>query len=150
MKGIFVRRDQTGYVALEFVVAMGLLVLPIALVLLQIPSFLERHNRLESISAIVSQTCATKANTSTQGNEIARTIAENEMESSSVMKHVSLVSSSCSFQDSGLSPGTKVTSTVTMSMAAAVVPGSDMGPTWTMTETHVSVVPKYRSYSESP
>lgn len=144
----FSPRNQNGYVALEFVVAMGLLVLPTALILLQIPTFLERHNRVESVASIVAQRCADEANTSFDANNLALDTAQEEMSSSTIMNHVTLRNATCRFERIPIQPGDEVTSTIVISMPSALVPGADFGPTWTMTATHISIVPRYRSFEE--
>src|SRR5690554_1676621 len=88
-------RSERGYVALEFSVAMGLLVLPLALVLLQVPTYLERHNRIESIASIVAQECADRASTSAHAQELARATTRDELQLSSITKELTVRSARC-------------------------------------------------------
>lgn len=140
--------NECGYVALEFCVAMGLLVLPTALILLQIPNYLERSNRLDSVASVVSKQCANIANSAYEGNLIANDIVSKELDASSVLNQVDFIESSCVFESPTLDPGTIVESRVVVEMPAALVPGADMGLRWTMSATHQSVIPKYRSFEE--
>lgn len=143
-------KNAAGYVALEFVLAMGLLVLPTALVLLQIPGYLEKHDRVVGISAVVAQACANNATSTEQAQTLAHTSAQEELAASSSLRNASLVDASCSFEAGDVTPGSRVISTVAINVPAAVVPGMPSEATWTITSRHSVVVPKYRSFNKEP
>jgi hypothetical protein len=135
-----------GYVALEFVVAMGLLVLPTAMIVLQIPGYLERHDRVQGLTAAVARQCANQADVVGDGDTIARQSALDEMDSSAVLRSATLVSATCTFSSSTLNPGSVVTAEVSVAVPAPVVPGLPSEVTWTLHSKHVSVIPQYRSF----
>jgi len=141
-------KNQAGYVALEFVLAMGLLVLPTALILLQIPSVLEQHNRLDSVASIISNNCANNAHSISEGNSIAEASAQREIESSTSLKHARLKQATCSFENGSIDYGQKVTSNISIEIPGLVIPGSEFGKTWTISSSHTSYVPKYRGIND--
>lgn len=140
---------ERGYVALEFALGMGLLVLPTALILLQIPTYLEQHDRVSAIAATVSQACAARAESIEDGQRIATQTASEELISSTSLSKSSIRSASCKYEDDVLVPGTVVQSTISIDVPGAIIPGLPQNTIWTMTESHSSVIPKYRSVEES-
>lgn len=145
----FGRKNEHGYVALEFAFAMGMLVLPTALVVLQIPGYLEQKDRVTSVAAIVAQECANKASTVGRGQEIATETAQYEIDASTTLDRATLVGATCEFDSGAVRPGTHVRSSVSVAVPAAAIPGIPQELSWTMTSTHDAIVPKYRSVDES-
>lgn len=139
---------DTGYVALEFTLAMGLLVLPTALVLLQVPTYLEQNGRLKAISATVAGECADRASNSNNGQIIAIDTARKEIEASTSLSNVKLLDAQCHYETGRLTPGTKVTSTVSIQVPTAIVPGVPQELSWKMEEQHTAIIPRYRSIDE--
>lgn len=142
------RKNDRGYVALEFVFAMGMLVFPTALIVLQIPGFLEQKDRVTSVAAIVAQECANKASSVSRGQEIALEIAREEINASTSLSRATLVGASCTFDSNTVRPGTHVRSLISVGVPAAVIPGVPQEFSWTMTSTHDVIVPQYRSVDE--
>ena len=138
--------SQAGYVALEFSLAMSLLVLPTALILLQIPGYLEKTDRTKALASEIAKTCALKASDVSEGDNIAKLTAIEEMRSSSTLKNAQLASVTCNFESSSLEPGTQVTSHVSVKVASPVIPGMPFKPDWIIKKSHSAVIPKYRSF----
>lgn len=140
------RRNEVGYVALEFALAMGLLVLPTALILLQIPGYLEKTDRTKALASQIAQACATQASNVSEGDSIADITAIAEMGASSTLVNAQLTDASCSFESASLEPGTRVTSSVSLQVSSPVIPGLPASADWTIQKSHTAVIPKYRSF----
>jgi len=138
--------NEVGYVALEFALAMGLLVLPTALILLQIPGYLEKTDRTKALASEVAQACASKASSVGQGDSIADAVAIEEMGASSTLENATLADASCSFESGSLEPGTRVTSSVSLQVSSPVIPGFPASADWTIQKSHTAIIPKYRSF----
>jgi|GEM_PF-6333923 len=143
------RSSELGYVALEFALAMGLLVLPTSLILLQIPGYLEKADRTKALASAVAQACASEASSVRQGDAIADSIALEEMNVSSTLQKARLSNASCMFESTTLEPGTRVTSSVSLQVSSPVIPGFPSTADWTISKSHTAIVPKYRSF-DSP
>lgn len=141
-------RSDLGYVALEFALAMGMLVLPTALILLQVPTFLEQHDRISSIATYMAQSCATEVSNVSDGQRVADEVARSEMDASSSLGNSNLILATCDYESSSLSPGSVVTSNISVEVPAAVVPGLAGEISWTMNAQHDVRIPKYRSFEE--
>lgn len=144
------QHSERGYVALEFALAMGLLVLPTALILLQIPSYLEQRDRATAIAATIAQECANKASSRQDGQAIASNTAHQEMLASSSLSRSTLISTSCSYETGQLTPGSRVRSHISISVPAPVILGVPHNFAWTMSGHHDVIIPKYRSVNEVP
>lgn len=83
-----------------------------------------------------------------QGDQIALENARNEIAASTSLKNAQLISASCDFDAHTVRPGTHVTSSISVSVPAAVVPGIPVETSWTMNSRHIALVPKYRSMGE--
>lgn len=140
--------SDLGYVALEFALAMGMLVLPTALVLLQVPTFLEQHDRVSSIATTVAQSCANDVSDVSEGQRIANEVSRREMDASSSLGNSTLVLATCDYESSSMSPGSVVTSNISVDVPAAVIPGLEGQVSWTMSAQHDVRIPKYRSFEE--
>jgi len=143
------RFSEVGYVALEFALAMGLLVLPTALILLQIPGYLEKNDRSKAMASEVARACASQASSVAQGDQIADLVATEEMGASSTLQNAQLADASCIFESASLEPGTRVTSSVSVQVSSPVIPGLPASADWTIRKNHTAVIPKYRSF-DSP
>jgi hypothetical protein len=102
--GLDVEENEVGYVALEFALAMGLLVLPTALILLQIPGYPEKLDRTKALASQIAQACATQASNVSEGDSIADITAIAEMGASSTLVNAQLTDASCSFESASLEP----------------------------------------------
>lgn len=137
-----------GYVALEFAMAMGMIVLPTALILLQIPTFLEQHDRASAIATSVANACANNVSKISESQSIADSIAEYEMAASSSLHNSSLNYAKCDFESQSIAPGSRITSEISIEVPAALIPGLKNEVSWTMNSRHTAIVPKYRSFDE--
>ena len=144
-------RDQSGYVALEFVVAMGLLVLPTMMLVLQIPSMLEKRDRMDAIAATVAQDCANDANTVSDGANIASSSTSREMAYNSSFRQSTLRSARCEYEAGSVQPNSKVTAYIEIDVPSILlpgVPGLDGKTKWTYRAQHSVIIPAYRSFEE--
>lgn len=138
--------NEFGYVALEFALGMGLLVLPTALILLQVPSYLEKHDRVKAIASEVARACANEASNTSEGNLIAYILSIEEINASSSLKSAQLADVRCEYESASLEPGTNVVSSISISVSAPILPGLPVGRDWVINENHSAVIPKYRSF----
>jgi hypothetical protein len=139
----------SGYVALEFALAMGLLVIPTMMLVLQIPSFLEKRDRLDAIVASIAQKCATEADTIVDGQNIAVDSTKRELTFNSSFKQSNLKSAKCIYESGSVQPNTKVTAYIELEVPSAVLPGIPglNGITkWTYKAQHSVIIPEYRSF----
>lgn len=142
------QKSDRGYVALEFALGIGLLVLPTSLILLQIPRVLEQNDRVKNVAAEVARACANKASTYSEAQEIAQTVAQEEMIYSIVLSKASLIAASCSSSSSEIVAGETITSTVSIEVESILITGLPTSRKWTVTKTHQFIVPNYRSFEE--
>lgn len=138
--------SQSGYVALEFALGMGLLILPTALVLLQIPGYLEKADRTKALASVVVQACASQASSTSQADVIASQVAREEMGASTTLGNARLDSAYCVFDAGSVEPGTRVTSYVVLEVSSPVIPGFPASSDWVIQKSHRAIVPKYRSF----
>ena len=144
-------KNQSGYVALEFAVAMGLLVIPTMMLVLQIPKFLETRDRLDAIVATVAQNCANDADTISDGAQIAVDSSNRELTYNSYFKYSTLKSARCVYDAGSVDPNTKVTAYIDLDVPSALlpgVPGFDGKTKWTYHAQHSVIIPQYRSFQD--
>ncbi len=146
-KGWLCRDSENGYVTLEFALAMGMIIFPTMLILLQIPIYLEQNNRLDAIAATVANRCAVEAQNTADGNRIAVEMSADEKSVNSTLRNVNIESARCVFENSELSPGSIVTAEIRAELPPPVIPGLSSGPRWVKVSQHSSVIPKYRSFN---
>lgn len=139
------RHAQCGYVALEFVLAMGLLVMPTAIIVLQIPTYLEQKDRANVVVAQVAFACASRANSMDEGNTLAQRVAQEEMQASSVLRNARLDAATCTYTAGSLRRGSIVRASISIEVSAPILPGMPSGAAWTIQSSHDAVIPRYRS-----
>ncbi|MFN8015648.1 MAG: hypothetical protein U0R17_03425 [Acidimicrobiia bacterium] len=137
--------NDRGYVALEFVLCVGLLIVPTALLLLQIPRLIEQKDRANSIAFEISNYCANKAEVGQDYDVEAKNLAASELLNSSVLNRANVIEANCEYQNNILSSGAHVSSKVVIEVEAPIIPGLPFERTWQITSSHESIVPKYRS-----
>lgn len=145
------QKTQQGYVALEFVVAMGLLVLPTMMLVLQIPSMLEKRDRMDAIVSSVAQDCANDAQNVTDGANIAASSTSREMAYNSSFRQSTLRSARCVYDAGSVQPNSKVTAYIDIDVPSILlpgVPGLDGKSKWTYHAQHSVIIPAYRSFEE--
>lgn len=144
----FKSAKDAGYVALEFVLAMGMMVVPTALIVLQIPGVLEQHDRASAVASRIANVCADEADDNSEAQQLALKTANEEMNATSVLRHSSLSSAECIYESGNIEPGTKVHANISISVPAPLLPFVGVGTNWTLREEHVAIVPQYRSFEE--
>ncbi|MFZ4515237.1 MAG: hypothetical protein ACOYN3_02910 [Acidimicrobiia bacterium] len=131
------RRDKRGSVPIEFVLGMAFLVLPITLLVVQIPQWLDRVHLAESTALESARLCA-RASDLGSGQVVATQYASS-------IPHV--LSVTCFAPSGALDPGGAVQGRATVSVPAISVPllGINTGP-FALTRTHAEPVDPYRSF----
>ena len=121
----FKSKKQSGYVALEFALAMGLLVIPTMMLVLQIPNFLEKRDRLD--------------------------LATRELSFSTIFHQSKLKSARCIYDAGSVEPNTRVTAYIDLEVPSAIlpgIPGLNGNTIWTYHVQHSVIIPPYRSKEE--
>jgi hypothetical protein len=131
------RTNQRGSVPIEFVLGIGLLILPVTLLVLQVPRWLERAHLAEDLALESARICA-QSDTLGAGEAAARTLAAES-------PHV--VAVSCADPRGNVEPGSPVQASVTVDVPAIEVPiiGINTG-SFTLTRRHTERVDQYRSF----
>lgn len=129
---------QRGYVALELALAIGLLVFPITILVVSLPTWVER----QSAARVAAQEAArevvladTWGEGTARGQAVAQLTAANH----------GLDGVAVSFSGS-LERGAEVAARVTVEMPTLVVPGIGRVGAWRWTVTHTEQVDLYRSF----
>ena len=147
----FKSKKQSGYVALEFALAMGLLVIPTMMLVLQIPNFLEKRDRLDAIVSTIAQSCANDADTINEGRNIATDLATRELSFSTIFHQSKLKSARCIYDAGSVEPNTRVTAYIDLEVPSAIllgIPGLNGNTIWTYHVQHSVIIPPYRSKEE--
>ncbi len=137
--------DERGFGTLEFVVGVALLLIPVLLLVLQIPRWLEYQDFARTAAAEASRACA-DADTAAAGE--AR--AERLVAAMAPNYGIGAADAARSLRvtcTGAPGPGATVVATVRIDAPALVFPGFGRGTyhaTWTV--SHAEVVDPYRSY----
>lgn len=133
------RRREDGSVPIEFVLGIGLLVLPVALLVLQVPRWLDRAHLAEDLALESARLCA-QSDSLAQGQARAAAFA-------GASPHV--VSVRCDDPQGDIEPGSPVVASVTVRVPALTVPiiGINQGA-FNLTRRHTERVDQYRSFSQ--
>ena len=137
------RRSESGFVATELVVGLGLLVLPVALLVLTLPGWSERQVTARVISREVARRTA-RDGVCDLGT--ARTITASMAGNLGVPPADLSVTLSCT-SGRELTPGADVEARVTVSMPAVQVPGLGAVDAWSWTARHREPVDRYAAPS---
>jgi hypothetical protein len=132
-------RDTRGGVPIELCLGVGLLLLPTVLLVLTLPTWVERQSLARLVAQEASRALAASASWSegvTDATALARTVAANHSLGLGELR-LSLAGR--------LERGATVSATVTVRVPASPVPGwGDVGG-FDVTEAHSEVVDPYRS-----
>ena len=139
------RDREQGFGTLELVVGVALLLIPVMLLVLQIPRWLEYQDFARSAAAEASRACA-DADTADEGQRRAQVVVAamapnygiRDADASRVLRVT------CT---GAPEPGATVTATVRVEAPALVFPGFGRGTvhaTWSV--SHTEIVDPYRSY----
>lgn len=135
------RSSEAGFVATELVLGLGLLVLPVALLVLTLPGWSERQTTARVIAREAARTVARDGRCEPEvAVALARTMAGNL----GVTLHDVDVDVQCS-PGAVLVPGSELEVDVTVRMPAVHVPGVGNVGEWTWTARHREPVDRYAS-----
>lgn len=129
---------EAGHVALEFALAIGLLVFPVTILVASLPTWIER----QSAARVAAQEAAREvvlADSWDEGTDRGKAVAEQ------VAANHAIGTVSVAFSGS-LERGGQVSASVTVKMPAMVVPGMGRVGAWSWTVTHTEQVDLYRSF----
>lgn len=131
------RRNQRGSVPIEFVLGMAFLILPVTLLVVQIPQWLDRVHLAESVALESARLCAR-----------APDLGAGQFTATQYAGSIPNVLSVSCFSPSGqLDPGGAVQGRATVAVPALNVPllGINTG-SFAVTRTHAEPVDPYRSF----
>lgn len=133
---------QRGSVAIELALGAGLLLIPVAMLVLTVPTWSERQATARAIVREISRSAAI-AGTCDPGaaNAIARSMAANlGLDPADVRAELDCVAGRL------LPRGGRITAGVTVRMPAARIPGVTDVAAWSWTVRHTEPVDPYRSF----
>jgi len=135
-------RGDDGYVAAELALGIGLLVFPVAMLLLTLPTWSERQSAARSIAREVARTVAVDGTCNRAAAERVRsTMAANVGVRGGAVE----VALDCA-DGQRLRRGSDVTASVTVTMPAVDIPGIAEVGAWSWTAHHSEPVDQYRSF----
>jgi hypothetical protein len=136
-----IRRGEAGFVAVELVAGIALLVVPVALVVLTLPRWSERQVTARAIGREVARRAA-RAGVCDVGD--ARALAATMASNLGVPDRDVEIELGCS-DGSALAPGSDVEVAVTVTMPALQLPGLGAVGGWSWTARHREPVDRYVS-----
>lgn len=133
------RRDQQGWAAVELPLAVGLLLVPIALAVITLPAWPERQTLARAAAAEASRTLAL-APSWDDGSDQARAVVAQAAANHGIDP------GDMSVQLTGsLDRGASVTARVSVDMPALVLPGLGTVGRWSWSASHTERVDDFRS-----
>lgn len=133
---------ESGYVAAELALGVGLLVFPVALLVLTLPSWAERQSAARSIAREAARVVAVEGTCDVAAaREVGATMAGNV----GVRGGGIDVALDCR-SGQRLRRGGNVTASVTVHMPAVEIPGIGAVGAWSWTAHHREPVDQYRSF----
>ena len=137
------RRGEAGFISVEYAVAIGLLLIPIGLLVITMPSWPER----QTIGRVAAEEAARVAALADNADEAAY---EGEAIALQVVSNWGLddedVADIDISTDGAFGRGAQVRATVVMEMPALAIPGFGVFNGWSWTAEHTEVVDQYRSF----
>lgn len=135
-------RDEHGYVAAELALGVGLLVFPVAMLVLTLPTWSERQSAARAIAREAARTVAIEGECDTgAARRVAATMAGNTGFRGGAVD----VSLDCT-DGQRLPRGGEVTASATVNMPAVDIPGIAEVGAWSWTARHSEPVDQYRSF----
>jgi hypothetical protein len=136
------RRREDGYVATELALGIGLLVFPVAMLVLTLPTWSERQSAARSIAREVARTVAVDGTCNgAAAQQVGASMAANiGLRNSGVDIALDCV------DGQRLPRGGEVTARVTVGMPAVDIPGIAEVGAWSWTAHHSEPVDQYRSF----
>ena len=134
------RRDEKGFVALEYVLGMCLLVFPVAMLVTTLPEWPSR-------TGVARQAATEAARTAVQQDDWAQATSAGTAAAQQVVSNYGFSTADVALSLSGsVGRGGVVTAHVAMRMPAVDVPMIGGVGQWTWTVDHTEKVDQYRSY----
>lgn len=132
---------ESGYVAAELALGVGLLVFPIAMLVLTVPTWAERQSAARAIAREAARTVAVDGHCDTgAARDVGSTMAANLGIRGGVD-----VALDCRAGER-LRRGERVTARVTVLMPAVQIPGIGAVGAWSWTAHHAEPIDQYRSF----
>lgn len=135
-------RGEEGYVAAELALGIGLLVFPVAMLVLTLPTWSERQSAARSIAREVARTVAVDG---TCNGAVARQVGATMAANVGLRDGGMNVALDC-VDGQRLTRGGNVTASVTVTMPAVDIPGIAEVGAWSWTAHHSEPVDQYRSF----
>ena len=139
--GSRLRRDERGFVVAEWLLALGLLLIPAGVLVLSFPSWLERQSMARVAAQEASRAVAVADNTEAgveRANALVEEIARNH--------GVDPATVTVSFTGETTRGGT-VTATITVQMPALTIPGIGPVGSASWSTSHSELVDQYRGFA---
>ena len=133
------QRSEGGFVAIEFALGLGLLVIPVALVVLTLPGWSERQATARAVSREVARQAAREGICDVS---VARATAASMAVNLGVPSRDLVVDLAC-VAGSVLPPGGDVEARVTVAMPAVLLPGIGAVGAWSWTARHREPIDRY-------
>lgn len=132
---------EHGYVAAELALGIGLLVFPVALLVLTLPTWSERQSAARAIAREAARTTAVKGVCDTRlTGEVVESMARNlGLRAGDVRLRIDCAAGR------RLARGSAVTASVTVAIPAVDIPGIGAAGGWHWTAEHAEPVDQYRS-----
>ena len=140
-------RRQPGFIAAEFALGVCVVVLPVALLVLALPTWSERQSMAQR-AANESAREVVLAGSWSAGTAAARAVVDQVAGNYGVP--LDQVRGPDFSEGGGLAPGQTVVARVTVRMPALVIPLVGQVGGWSWTAVHAERVDDYRSFPEGP
>jgi hypothetical protein len=147
MSGLAHRGGQAGFIAAEFVLGVCVIVVPVALLVLALPTWSERQSMAQR-AANESAREVVLADSWSAGTSAARAVVEQVAGNFGVP--LNQVRGPDFSAGGGLAPGQTVVARVTVRMPALVIPLVGQVGGWSWTAVHAERVDDYRSFPQGP
>ena len=140
-------RRQSGFIAAEFALGVCVVVLPVALLVLALPTWSERQSMAQR-AANESARAVVLAGSWSAGTAAARAVVDQVAGNYGVP--LDQVRGPDFSAGGGLAPGQTVVARVTVRLPALVIPLVGQVGGWSWTAVHAERVDDYRSFPEGP
>jgi hypothetical protein len=135
-------RGERGYVAAELALGIGLLVFPVAMLVLTLPTWSERQSAARAIAREAARTVAIDGECDI---DAARRVASTMAENTGLRGGAVEIALDCPVGQR-LPRGGEVTASVTIGIPAVDIPGIAEVGAWSWTAHHSEPVDQYRSF----
>lgn len=132
--------DCKGFVAIEFAVTVGLWLFPLAILVVSLPTWVER----QSLARLAAQEAAREV---VLADSWSTGVAEGEQMVAQLAANHDVPPGDLAVAFAGaLSRGQAVTATVTVQVPAVTIPFLTEAPAFALTSAHSELVDRYRSF----